>query len=551
MLVLLIAAQYSGTRDEPAHLAAGMSHWRFGDFALYRVNPPLVQMAAALPALLVGAAEDWSGFSSRPLSRAEFPVGRAFVAANANRSIRLILFARLACLPFALVAACVCRRWAAELYGSAAGLVALSLWCFCPIVLGHAALCTPDVAAAGMGAAACHAFWRWLRQPTWLAAAAAGGALGLAELTKFTWLVLFAVWPLTLCAYRWRRRRFAMEAVAAARRSTSYLQLAAMLLLAVYVINLGYAFQGTCRRLGDYRFASRLLKGTASARDDAAGAQQNRFAGTWLGFLPVPLPRDYVLGIDVQRFDFETYPTTFFRGEWRDEAPWWAYFYALSIKLPLGTLALIAVAALIAIRRPRAAISRDEFVLLAPAAAILGVACTCTGLNSQVRYVLPALPFLFIWCSKIASAARARWIGAALLLWSSLATLANHPHHLAYFNELSGASTTRPPPLLDSNFDWGQDLLNLERWMKANPSATPLTLAYYGSFDPQDIGIDALPAQTRLTEGRASKPSPGWYAISLGKLWGQDDTFAFFRGVRPHAIIGRTIFVYHVREPSP
>ena len=32
-----------------SHLPAGISHWRFGRFDLYRVNPPLVRMVAALP----------------------------------------------------------------------------------------------------------------------------------------------------------------------------------------------------------------------------------------------------------------------------------------------------------------------------------------------------------------------------------------------------------------------------------------------------------------------------------------------------------------------
>lgn len=43
---------HSPTLNEPGHLVAGMSNWQFGRFDVYKVNPPLVRMVAALPMLL-------------------------------------------------------------------------------------------------------------------------------------------------------------------------------------------------------------------------------------------------------------------------------------------------------------------------------------------------------------------------------------------------------------------------------------------------------------------------------------------------------------------
>ncbi|HQU44945.1 MAG TPA: glycosyltransferase family 39 protein, partial [Pirellulales bacterium] len=545
LLVVLTAWRCSPTRDEPAHLAAGISHWRFGDFSLYRVNPPLVRMLAALPVLLAGADEDWSAFSDRRLARAEFPVGSALVAANGPRSAWLVFLARLACLPFSLIGAGVCFRWAREMHGGApAGLMALALWCFCPIVLGHAALLTPDVAAASLGAAACYLFWRWLKKPAWGAALAAGGAMGLAELTKFTWLVLFVVWPLAAAVWLWTSPRggaaegtdlrVSSDTVGRTRWAMPTLQLVTMFLLAAYVINFGYAFQATGAPLGDYRFVSQAFKGPSLGGDAQLYSRHNRFAGTWLGSFRVPMPRDYLLGIDVQRRDFEGRIPTFYHGAWREAAPWYAYFYALAIKLPLGTLGLMALATFLTIwHRGVGCLNRNELALLGPAATVLIVACACTGLGSQVRYVLPALPFIFVWTGQSASSMfrerrSLRWLGAGVLLWSAVATLANHPCHLAYFNELSSVPSAAPPPLLDSNLDWGQDLLYLRDWSKANPGARPLYLAYYGSFDPADVGIDAAPAEIRRQgKSRATRPAPGWYAISIGRLWDRSDTLAY------------------------
>ena len=59
-LLAYSATRHSPTHLEPAFLAAGISHWQFGRFELYRVNPPLVRMGAALSVLAMGCETDWS-----------------------------------------------------------------------------------------------------------------------------------------------------------------------------------------------------------------------------------------------------------------------------------------------------------------------------------------------------------------------------------------------------------------------------------------------------------------------------------------------------------
>ncbi|MGH7137804.1 MAG: ArnT family glycosyltransferase, partial [Pirellulales bacterium] len=173
-----------------------LSHWELGRFDLARVNPPLVRMVAALPVTLAAHEVDWTQYTAFPGGRPEFAVGVDFMRANRARSFWLFTLARWACIPFSLLGAYVCYRWARELYGELAGCLGLSLWCFCPNILAHAELITSDVAAAAFGSAACYAFWRWLREPALDTAWICGLLLGLAELTKTTWLLLFPLWPL-------------------------------------------------------------------------------------------------------------------------------------------------------------------------------------------------------------------------------------------------------------------------------------------------------------------------------------------------------------------
>ena len=432
VLLAYTAHSHCPTLNEPGHLVAGMSNWHFGRFDIYRVNPPLVRMMAAVPVMFAGAKTDWTSFYEGPGARPEFTLGEEFVVANGQRSVWLMTLARWACIPFSLLGGYFCYLWARDLYGAVAGLIALALWCFCPSILAHGALITSDAAATALGFAACYTFWRWLKRPTWWHTLLSGAILGLAELTKTTLVVFYPLWPILWLAYRlpdWR-------STGTRRLPTLILRelgmLAVRMIIGLYVINLGYGFEGSCTKLGEFLFVSATL-GAEGGKDKAPPVGGNRFAKTWLAKLPVPLPKNYVLGIDQQRKDFEKYPQpSYLRGQFQEKGWWYYYLYALAIKVPLGTWVLILLAATRGIwlgkgkrtsddtTQRLSALSatlaygpgtmpailgttwRDEFILLAPAIIILTFVSSQTGFSEHMRYVLPIFPFFFVWISRVA-----------------------------------------------------------------------------------------------------------------------------------------------------
>jgi hypothetical protein len=527
-LLARIAAGSSPTVDEVAHLPAGLAVVKYGRFDLYRVNPPLVKALAALPVALSGAQEDWAGFNK--IGRPEWGIGRRFIAANGRKAFWYFTLARWACIPLSLFGGWVCYRWASDLYGEASGVLAASLWCASPNVLAYGSLITPDVGASVLGVAASYLFWRWLSRPGWGRAVAAGTALGAAELTKMTWLILFPLWPVLWLILP--------PASAAPRleRMRQAVQMAAILLLALYVLNLGYGFEGTFRRLGDYSFVSGTL---------GAPGGGNRFAAHWLGSLPVPFPEPYVSGLDLQRLDLEGGLWSYLRGTFRRGGWWYFYLYALAIKEPLGTWALLALAAAAGLRDRRySAGRREEFLLLVPAIAVLALVSSQTGLSRYLRYVLPSFPFAFIWTSKVARSVPLgdRAIAAAMgasLAWSVGSSLSIYPHSLSYFNELAGGPTGGHYHLIDASIDWGQDLLALKAWADRHPEARPFHVDLFGTVDPASVGIAADP----FPQG----PRPGWYAMSVHRLHEVPRDRPFLR-LRPAAMIGYSIYVYHLSE---
>src|SRR5262249_46270543 len=119
--------------------------------------------------------------------------------------------------------------------------------------------------------------------------------------------------------------------------------------------------------------------------------------------LPTPGPDLWIAGFDRQlRESGPGITPTYLMGRARWDSPWYYFPFALLIKWPLGFLAALGVRAGIAWRAPPAKRRRvDEAFLLVPVAVYLAVAMFVSNLCIGVRYVLPVLPFLCVWCGGL------------------------------------------------------------------------------------------------------------------------------------------------------
>ena len=560
-LLVWIAWRTSPNKTETAHVAAGLYSWQTNRFDVFNVNPPLVRAVATVPIVLCSPKYDWLLYSPVPRDRSEWSLGSAFIEANSNSIEWYFSVARSTCIPFCLIGGYACYRLAKELYGTVSGVCALALWCFSPILLGWGATICPDVAAAAFGVVAMHAMRQWLRRPCWDRALLAGLTLGLAGLTKFTLLVLYPLLPGLWLLYRLPE----CQQVHKWQWFREVAHISAIVALSVLVINVGYGFEGSFQRLGDYHFQTTTLTGYGSP-DDIPREGANRFAGTWVGELPLPLPSNMVQGIDTQRYDFERGLPSYLRGEWADHGWWYYYLYALAIKEPLGTWCLVALAVGATIfGRGYSAPWRDEMIVLAPGLAILIFVSSQTGFSVHSRYIIPALPFLFVWTSRVGRVFEMRpftkkrlAMAAAVVLaltWSVGSSLWYYPHSLSYFNELVGGPMGGPRHLLDSNIDWGQDLFYLKDWLDRHPEVKLDGLAYFNSYPATLAGIPETPyppvglqdeQHDPAVSEAESGPRPGWFALSVNYIYGRDRQYRYFLGFQPVATAGYSIYIYHV-----
>ncbi len=570
------------TVDEFAHLPAGYYYLRTANFSLYDQNPPLIRVLSALPLLALDPPPDAdTGARLRNTGWYPWEFGTDFMQRNRARYDLIFLLGRLPIVALGVLAGLLVFAWARDLYGSEAGLIALLGYAFCPNVIAHAHLATVDVGHTAFVLLALYAFHRFLRRPGPLTLLACGVALGLAQLTKFTavllYPVLLAVTAVALARGEslapFARRQEEVErggqpeaSGRGGRIGWSLAALAAIFALSLVVLDAGYLFQRVGRPLAAFPFHSHLLRAAA------------RGLPPWL---PMPLPATWLAGFDIIQYinDVGEFPS-YLLGRWSPQGSIAYYPVAILVKTPLPLLAAWVAMAALGLARLLARVGRErtagagmpeaggpdgsagqdgsagrrEYLLWLPMILMLGVFIFLSKVDYGIRYILPVLPLALIYTARLVPWVRAqgravRATAAVLLLCYPLSALLATPDTLSYFNAL--AAGRGESILLESNLDWGQGLKRLRAYMDRE-GLDHIALAYFGHVDPALYGISWQPPDPRR---------PGLAAVSANFLHGYAyatyaagrivpvpaGAFTWLARCRRVADLGGGIFVYDVR----
>ncbi len=439
------------------------------------------------------------------------------------------------------------------------------------MVLGHGSLITADVGAAAFGVAALYRFRIWLLTSSLLNALVLGVVTGFALLTKFVFVPTFPIIALLLLPV-WRGR----DLLKFRCIGRDFVHVGVAVIVSFLVINIVYDFEGSFTQLGDIKFSNKLLRANVdvgnrpewSQPEDRLTYVQNRFSGTLLGRVPIPLPKLYLQGIDL--VGIEAAPEgsgarSYLMGQWKDGGWWYYYIIGVLTKEPLAILILgsMAMGAYVCrafnfFRINSANVPIRELAMIAiPAVVIFCFVSMQTGFNRHLRYTLPAYPFGYILVSSVVQFLDNKKLAvfASMLVASSMFAF---PHWLSYYNEAAGGPKNGSFWLLGSNTDWSQDLLRLKRWMDEHPNAGPMKSKIYCSrYSPSalEIHTDSAPPfvpgspEIRDKDGKRG-PQPGWYTVSLRVLKetikGNDSGYQYFERFKPVDQAGYTILIYHI-----
>lgn len=447
---------YNHTIDEPAHIACGMEWLSKRSYKLEPQHPPLSRIFNAIGPYLAG---------SRSTGRdVIYKEGAAILTAAGDYQRRLTL-ARVGTLVFFWLA-CAALYWLVRLEsGRAHAAAAVAVFTLIPGVLGHAGLATTDMALTGTFLLTAASFVWWSRGPDWRRGAALGVSAGLLLASKFSALFFL---PLFLGVWVLMRRGVVKELMG----GKSLASLGVTVLVGIMTV------------WAVYRFS---------------------FGPTPYGF-PAPAPELFA-GIEQARAHNAEGHVSYLMGQRNKIGFLLFYPVAFAVKTPVPLLLLGLAGWWMMWKRRR----EGAVAALAIAAAML-VTGFLSNINIGTRHLLP------LYGALAAGAAGAVVAGLGQVGWRSWATLAllallvvgpamDHPDNLAYFNFLAGEQPEKI--LVDSDLDWGQDMLRLSRRLKELG-------AEYVAFSPfivanwhRDFGFPPIVVADPVS------PMPGWNAVSL------------------------------------
>ncbi|MBC7227586.1 MAG: glycosyltransferase family 39 protein [Thermoflexales bacterium] len=524
--VVLVIPRLSLTADEPVHMAQGYVYWTRRDwrFAWAVAQPPLPDALAGIGLLLQPgpAVEELDGWAGGDHSRFVSAFLRWYGPGPALEAATFV--ARFPIALVALIGAAFVYRWARERFGRQGGWLALFLFAFDPNFLAHSGLATTDVLLAVWGFVGVYAATRWAATRSGKWGLLSGVALGLALASKTSGF--FPLGIVGLLGFTWALEEFRRE-----RRGRVWLRwagrLAVLVVLAVLTLWALYGFE-----VRPYPFATHLLLWQMLRKHAAEGH------------------------------------TAFLMGQVGQHGWWYYYPVAFLLKTPLPTLLLVGAALALAGRSLWRG-WQDRDLWLYPL--LYGIATLFSTIAIGYRYMLPALPFLFVLTGR---GARSTEYGTrrcfviplvACLAWLALGTLRIAPHYLAFFNELAGGPYGGHRYLVDSNLDWGQSFKALREWMNRYAAENePVYISFYTYGEPSLYGIMYRSYEWKSPGESASplvysrfNPPPGLHIISAttlqGVFVGEPDNFDWFRHREPIARPGVALFVYRVlpRDPQP
>jgi Dolichyl-phosphate-mannose-protein mannosyltransferase len=534
LLEITSSIQDSQTHDEAAHIVAGYSYWKTGDFRLNLEHPPFSKLLSSLPLLLLNPtfgppADAWRAAD-------EFSIGRDFLYHNRVPADTLLLATRAVIIVVSLVLGLSVAVWVRARAGTMAGIIATVILLLEPTVLAHSRYVTSDIPVTLFIWLTWISWYSYLEQPSAWKLGRTATLTGLAIATKFNALVLYPIFILSSLA---ERRKFSTPDKAF---------IALVLVLAPFVVVLvAYGFD-TRSLAADPVLSTRLQTIYPVTRTMNSYITQ--------ALLHIPIPGYYFFrGFQLLLRHTRSGHLTYLMGVISQRGSWKYFPLAMLVKSSTGWLLLLFTSlGLVLFRKVKRQQTdmRLAYALLVPASAYFAVSLF-SPITIGIRHLLPIYPFLCAFIGVVLFKERSgrkltvAVISLLLLIGESLNA---YPNYLAFFNAVSGGNLNGHRYLLDSNLDWGQDLKRLKTWVDSHHAA-PLCLSYFGTADPSYYGIIYEPLP-RLRASQEVSRLNCIVAVSAEHLFGLEEApFAALQSIPTLDRVGGSIYIYDLRRAIP
>jgi hypothetical protein len=491
----------SPTYDEPDQVTAGLLSLKYQDFWMNPWQPPLSQDLAALPLLLsphVNPPEETIAGQ-----RHKKKTVHSFFYEAGNDAQNLIRLARFPFILFSLLFAYFYYRRLKREFGYAPACLAFTMLVSCPTFLAHSRFATTDVLSAGAFFLCTALFSDFLRSGGKKRYFLVSIATGFAMLVKFSlaallpfYLVLAALFAICEAKPAGSLRQ-ALRIIAGKLMPAAILPIISLSIVALFyqlhILHMPVQYQ---THYNQVVFQNQFQMPAPEIVQAMQGISCLRGLSWYLtGLLAQTFhiglghPSDfYLLGQFYDHSNLLYFPLLYLTKETL------GFILLAALSITLGLCALIAAIACGKFKPSLAYLQEHPFVLCSVAFVLLyGSVAVASKLNIGIRHILPIFPFLyflvahavFSFSRNFGKRSRLLVLAATglLALWGALSSLLSWPGYLAYFNEVGGGRANGYIIALDSNYDWGQDLLRLSEYLSKQKIARAY-VSYFGGGDP-------------------------------------------------------------------
>ena len=537
------------TVDEFSHFPAGIYNISNFDWRMDKESPPLIKCIPAVSALITKPKINSESFKTDPNP---WSFGYDFMFRNMGGYREIFKYGRCVIILLGCFLGWLLFVFAKEIYGYEGALFALFVYVLNPNIIAHSRLVTIDAGATCMIFLSVYCFWKFLNKGGASLAVISGITLGLAQLSKFTALILYPVFLIIFSILIIKNIFFVDNAIDGIRnigliKKVGYFFL--ILLISVFVINAGYTFDRSFLPLNAYPFNSVPLK---------------KISSLLLEKLPVPLPYDYLSGFDSQ-LHISAGNNPFYAGYLMGEhslTGWWYYYIiAFVVKNPVALSGILILTIISWVKRALYRFNLETTLCIwMPIIGFFVYFSFFTHTPIGIRVILPVFPLLFLAAGHLGHEflmknRLSKIIVVVLAVGYLIPSVLIFPNYLSYFNLASGGPRNGHRWLIDSNLDWGQDLPVLKEYMERK-GIKAIKLGYFGRVDPKIYGINYTLAQREIEKNI--------YAVSVNFLVGRPyyllkdnskelvsadlDYFKNYRSAKPVDVVGHTLYIFDFRD---
>lgn len=543
-ITALSALNDSVTTDEIPHIAAGYSYIESGKMLLNLEHPPLGKYIAALPLTALsldppalGDTAEEIDVEGDPFWLLQWEWGFNLIFGQEVSHELVVFLARLPMILLFGLAAWFVYLLGRDMFGSRAGLASLLLFSFSPNFLAHGRLVATDVGVTFGFVATLYFLHRYIKEERKTDLLLTGIFLGLANLFKFSALILYPVLGLILVLKFFDLTRFWDSAVKVIKSCLP------VFFAGLFTTLLGYYL---------------LFPGDVCCFDPKEAFFLNEYYADLeeLSFLADSLGRpvlNYISGVKAVIDRIRPGNPPFIFGKVSGSSWWYffpvSFFFKEPIPTVLGALGALcfAVWALLRLISLR---FRIAFLVIPFGLYIL--LAVFSRFNLGIRHIIPSLSFLYILIGSAVSYLweRVSWAPLAVSvmgIWLVLGTVLSFPNYIAYFNGMHRVlGWDKHEVFVDSNLQWGQNLIRLGRFVREQNIEKIKVDAWFDNF-PNPFYV---PQALNWGEGFDNKVE--WYAVGVTPFQltkgVKGDPYEFLRDEEPVEIVGDGILVYHMQN---